>query len=39
VGYFCDGKKVAHGMHFSISPLSGFITGKIIDINGGLHMD
>ena len=36
---FCRAEEVAHVVRFLISPLSGFITGEIIDINGGLHMD
>lgn len=39
VGRFCDPQEVAHVVSFLVSPLSGFITGEIIDINGGLHMD
>ncbi len=39
VGRFCEAKEVANVVRFLISPLSGFITGEIIDINGGLHMD
>ncbi len=39
VGRFCEGKEVAHVVDFLVSPLSGFITGEIIDINGGLHLD
>ena len=39
VGRFCDPEEVAHVVSFLASPLSGFITGEIIDINGGLHMD
>ncbi len=39
VGRFCEAKEVAHVVSFLVSPLSGFITGEIIDINGGLHMD
>jgi 3-oxoacyl-[acyl-carrier protein] reductase len=39
VGRFCEAEEVAHVVRFLISPLSGFITGEIIDINGGLHMD
>ena len=39
VGRFCDAKEAAHVVRFLVSPLSGFITGEIIDINGGLHMD
>jgi len=39
VGRFCEPEEVAHSVGFLVSPLSGFITGEIIDINGGLHMD
>ena len=39
VGRFCEAGEVAHVVHFLVSPMSGFITGEIIDINGGLHMD
>ena len=36
---FCEPEEVANVVRFLVSPLSGFITGEIIDINGGLHMD
>jgi 3-oxoacyl-[acyl-carrier protein] reductase len=39
VGRFCEPEEVANVVSFLVSPLSGFITGEIIDINGGLHMD
>ncbi|MEQ8710295.1 MAG: SDR family NAD(P)-dependent oxidoreductase [Rhodospirillales bacterium] len=39
VGRFCEGSEVAHVVVFLASPESGFITGEIIDINGGLHLD
>ena len=39
VGRFCEPEEVAHAVRFLISPLAGFITGEIIDINGGLHFD
>ncbi len=39
VGRFCEAEEVAHVVSFLVSPLSGFITGEIVDINGGLHMD
>ena len=39
VGRFCDAEEVAHVVDFLVSPLSGFITGEIVDINGGLHLD
>ena len=39
VGRFLDAEEVAHVVRFLASPLSGFITGEIIDINGGLHLD
>ena len=39
VGRFCEAAEVAHVVSFLVSPLSGFVTGDIIDINGGLHLD
>jgi 3-oxoacyl-[acyl-carrier protein] reductase len=39
VGRFCEPEEVAHSVVFLSSPLAGFITGEIIDINGGLHLD
>jgi 3-oxoacyl-[acyl-carrier protein] reductase len=39
VGRFCEPEEVAHAVVFLSSPLSGFITGEIVDINGGLHLD
>ncbi len=39
VGRFCEPEEVAHLIAFLASPRAGFITGEIVDINGGLHMD
>jgi 3-oxoacyl-[acyl-carrier protein] reductase len=39
VGRFCEPEEFAHVVSFLVSPLSGFITGEVIDLNGGLHMD
>ena len=39
VGRFCEPEEFAHVVVFLASPLSGFITGEIVDLNGGLHMD
>jgi len=39
VGRFCEPEEAANVVSFLVSPLSGFITGEIIDINGGLHLD
>ena len=39
VGRLCEAAEVAHLVRFLVAPLSGFITGEIVDINGGLHMD
>lgn len=36
---FLEADEVAHVVRFLVSPLSGFITGEIVDINGGLHLD
>lgn len=39
VGRFCEPEEVAHVVRFLVSPHAGFITGEIIDVNGGLHLD
>jgi 3-oxoacyl-[acyl-carrier protein] reductase len=39
VGRFCEPEEFAHAVRFLVSPLSGFITGEVLDLNGGLHMD
>jgi 3-oxoacyl-[acyl-carrier protein] reductase len=39
VGRFCEAEEVAHLIRFLVSPMAGFITGEIVDINGGLHLD
>ena len=39
VGRFCEPEEVAELIAFLVSPHAGFITGEIIDINGGLHLD
>jgi len=36
---FCEAEEVAHTVRFLAHPLSGFITGEIIDQNGGLQFD
>ncbi len=39
VGRFCEPEEFAHVVRFLASPLAGFITGEVVDINGGLLMD
>jgi 3-oxoacyl-[acyl-carrier protein] reductase len=39
VARFCEPEEFAHSVRFLVSPLAGFITGEILDVNGGLHMD
>lgn len=39
VGRFCEPEEFAHVVCFLASPLAGFITGEIVDLNGGLLMD
>ena len=39
VGRFCEPDEVAHLIAYLASSQAGFITGEIVDINGGLHMD
>lgn len=36
---FCEPEEVAHLIAYLAGPFAGFITGEIVDINGGLHMD
>ncbi len=36
---FCEPEEFAHVIRFLIDDLAGFITGEIIDQNGGLHFD
>jgi len=36
---FCTPEEVAHSIAFLASPLAGFITGEVIDMNGGLQFD
>ncbi|MEO7741548.1 MAG: SDR family NAD(P)-dependent oxidoreductase [Usitatibacter sp.] len=39
VGRFCEPEEFAHAVRFLASPLAGFITGEVLDVNGGLLMD
>lgn len=39
VGRFCEPEEFAHVVRFLVDPLSGFITGEIVDLNGGVIMD
>ena len=39
VGRFCEPEEFAHAVRFLASPLAGFITGEVLDVNGGVHMD
>ena len=39
VGRFCEPEEFAHVVRFLVSPFAGFITGEIVDLNGGLVMD
>ena len=39
VGRFCEPAEFAHAVRFLVSEMSGFITGEILDQNGGLHFD
>lgn len=36
---FCHPQEVAHAVQFFVSPLAGFITGEVLDMNGGLQFD
>jgi 3-oxoacyl-[acyl-carrier protein] reductase len=39
VGRFGKPEEFAHAVRFLVSPLAGFITGEIVDVNGGVLMD
>lgn len=39
VGRYCEPEEFAHVVKFLASSLAGFITGEIIDQNGGLQFD
>ena len=39
LGRFCEPDEFGHAVAFLASPLAGFITGEVLDVNGGLHMD
>jgi 3-oxoacyl-[acyl-carrier protein] reductase len=39
VGRFCELDEFAHCVLFLAHPLAGFITGEVLDLNGGLHFD
>jgi 3-oxoacyl-[acyl-carrier protein] reductase len=39
VGRFCEPEEFAHVVRFLLHPLAGFITGEIIDQNGGMLFD
>jgi 3-oxoacyl-[acyl-carrier protein] reductase len=39
VGRFCEPEEFAHVVRFLVPPLAGFVTGEIVDLNGGVVMD
>lgn len=39
VGRFCTPAEIAHAVNFFVSPHAGFITGEVLDMNGGLQFD
>ena len=39
VGRFCEPEELAHAVRYLASPMAGFVTGEVLDLNGGLHMD
>ncbi len=39
VGRFCEAEEFAHVVLFLASPMAGFITGDVINLNGGLYFN
>jgi 3-oxoacyl-[acyl-carrier protein] reductase len=39
VGRFCEPEEFVHAVRYLVSPLAGFVTGEVMDVNGGLLMD
>ena len=39
LGRFCKAEEFAHAVRFLVSPNAAFITGEILDVNGGTVMD
>jgi 3-oxoacyl-[acyl-carrier protein] reductase len=39
VGRFCEPEEFGHVVRFLAAPLAGYITGEVVDLNGGLLMD
>ena len=39
IGRWCEPEEFAHTVSFLASPLAGFITGEVIDMNAGAQMD
>jgi 3-oxoacyl-[acyl-carrier protein] reductase len=39
LGRFCKPEELAHAARFLASPLAGFVTGEVLDVNGGVLMD
>ena len=37
--WFCELEELAHAVLFLAHPMSGFITGEVLDLNGGLQFD
>ena len=39
VARFCKPEELAHAVLYLVSPLAGYVTGEILDVNGGMLMD
>lgn len=39
VGRFAEPEEFGHAVRYLVSPLAGFVTGQVLHVDGGLHLD